>query len=144
MRFVQAAAVAAFLCVAGAALAQQAAPFPPPKGTAMPPPAPSATQSAPPEGAGPHGIDFGQWRGADPASYEPAFRTQIRARYANQEVSYIRTDLEANGFVCEDATRLDCRIEIMEQQCAIDWYVVLERGQAIPIAGFERMCLGAR
>jgi hypothetical protein len=67
----------------------------------------------------------------------------MRARYANQEVSYVRADLEANGFACEDAARLDCRIEIMERQCAFDWYVVIERNRAEPIAGYDVMCLGA-
>jgi hypothetical protein len=32
----------------------------------------------------------------------------------------------------------------MERQCAIDWYVVVERGRAPPIAGYDVMCLGAR
>jgi hypothetical protein len=68
----------------------------------------------------------------------------VRARYANQEVSYIRTDLERNGFACEQSGRLECRIEIMERQCAVDWYVVIERAGAQPIAGHDVMCLGAR
>lgn len=114
------------------------------RGTALPPPAAAeARQSAPPEGQGPGGIDFGQWRGADPAVYAPALQTQVRARYANQEISYIRADLERNGFACTESGRLDCRIEIMERQCAHDWYVVVERGRE-PVAGFDLMCLGAR
>jgi hypothetical protein len=32
----------------------------------------------------------------------------------------------------------------MERQCAIDWYVVVERAGAQPIAGHDVMCLGAR
>jgi len=32
----------------------------------------------------------------------------------------------------------------MERQCAIDWYVVVERARAEPIAGHDVMCLGAR
>lgn len=32
----------------------------------------------------------------------------------------------------------------MEQQCGIDWYVVIEPNNPQPIAGFDRMCLGAR
>jgi hypothetical protein len=89
-------------------------------------------------------MDFGQWRAADPAAYMPAFQTQVSRRYSGKNQTEIRADLEANGFACEDATRLDCRIEIMERQCAVDWYVVVERGRSEPIAGFERMCLGAR
>lgn len=118
-------------------------PFPVERGSALPPPgdAPSIA-TAPPEGAGPGGIDFGQWRNADPAAYGPAFQAQIRTRYAGQDAPAIRADLERNGFSCGESGRLDCRIEIMERQCAVDWYVVVERGQ--PVAGFDRMCLGAR
>jgi hypothetical protein len=118
-------------------------PFPVERGSALPPPAPSATgATAPPEGRGPGGIDFGQWRNADPAVYGPAFQTQIRQRYAGQTEAQMRADLQANGFACEEG-RFDCRIEIMERQCAFDWYVVTERAQAEPVAGFDIMCLGA-
>lgn len=119
-------------------------PFPVERGTALAPPAPAGAGSAPPQGAGAGGLDFGQWRAADPVSYGPAFQTRVRARYAGRERATIKADLEANGFACQDGERLECRIEIMEQQCAVDWYVVLERNQAEPIAGFDRMCLGAR
>jgi len=116
--------------------------FPAQRGTALPPPEPSGA-TAPPEGTAAGGIDFGRWRQADPAVYGPAFQSQVRARYDDQELSYIRADLERNGFRCEDDRRLDCRIEIMERQCAFDWYVVLERGASAPAAGFDLMCLGA-
>lgn len=120
-------------------------PFPVERGSALPPPdAAAPAQSAPPQGAGPGGIDFGQWRAADPAIYAPAFQTQVRARYVGQTNAAIRTDLERNGFACEEGGRLECRIEIMENQCAVDWYVVLERNRPEPVAGFDRMCLGAR
>jgi hypothetical protein len=120
-------------------------PFPVERGSAIPPPALGApSRAAPPEGAGAAGLDFGQWRGADPAVYAPAFQDRVRARYANQEIAYIRADLERNGFACQQSGRLECRIEIMERQCAIDWYVVVERAGAQPIAGHDVMCLGAR
>lgn len=119
-------------------------PFPVQPGTAPRPPQEASRQAAPPEGATAGGLDFGRWRAADPAVYGPAFQAQVRQRFAGRNAAQIRTDLEANGFACEDATRLDCRIEIMEQQCAVDWYVVVERGREEPIAGFDRMCLGAR
>lgn len=118
-------------------------PFPVERGSALPPPAPSATQTAPPEGATAGGLDFAQWRSADPAAYAPAFQTRIRQRYANQSAAQIKADLEANGFACEQRQRLDCRIEIMERQCAYDWYVVVEPGRPEPVAGFDQMCLGA-
>lgn len=120
-------------------------PFPVERGSALAPPqASDGSQATPPEGAGPGGLDFGQWRSADPATYAPAFQEQVRSRYANQEISYTRADLERNGFACEQSGRLECRIEIMERQCAIDWYVVVERAGAQPIAGHDVMCLGAR
>ena len=120
-------------------------PFPIERGSALPPPTAAATgQSAPPEGPSPGGLDFGQWRSADPAAYAPQFQAQIRQKYAGQDAAQIRADLERNGFACEDQARLDCRIEIMERQCAIDWYVVVERIGAEPVAGFDRMCLGAQ
>lgn len=119
-------------------------PFPVERGAAPPPPAQNATQAAPPEGHAGGGIDFGQWRSADPASYAPQFQAQMRQRFNDRDRAQIRADLEANGFACEDAQRLDCRIEIMERECAVDWYVVVERTRPEPIAGFDRMCLGAR
>ncbi len=146
--------VLAFAVVAGlAACASDGAPaqselgpspFPVARGSAPPPPSAGASQAAPPEGVSPAGIEFGQWRQADPAQYAPAFQTQMRSRLAGKSAAQIRADLEANGFACEDAQRLDCRIEIMERACAYDWYVVLERNQSAPVAGFDQMCLGAR
>lgn len=117
-------------------------PFPVTRGEALPPPpAAAAGQTAPPEGRAPGGIDFGQWRSADPANYTPAFQTQMRARQAGLGETQIRADLAANGFSCE-AGKLDCRIEIMERQCAFDWYVVAAEPDLV--AGFDIMCLGAQ
>ena len=118
-------------------------PFPVERGSAPPPPPASASGSAPPEGTGPGGIDFGRWRQADPAVYGPTFQNQVRQRYNARSTAQIQADLEANGFVCTGAERLDCRIETMERQCAFDWYVVLERNRPEPVAGFDIMCLGA-
>jgi hypothetical protein len=118
-------------------------PFPVERGTAERPPSQSTGFTAPPEGAAGGGLDFGRWRQADPATYAPQFQTQVRERFAGQNTTELRASLEANGFRCEDERRLDCRIEIMERQCAFDWYVVLERGVREPVAGFEQMCLGA-
>jgi hypothetical protein len=130
-------------------------PFPAQRGSALAPPAPTGA-SAPAEGTSAGGVDFGQWRQADPAVYGPAFQSQIRQRFAGQSSAQLRASLEASGFRCEDERRLDCRIEIMERQrrldcrieimerqCAFDWYVVLERGEREPVAGFDQMCLGA-
>lgn len=142
-----AAAAALTACAAGAsdpAVDLGPSPFPVERGSAPPPPVQGASRPAPPEGRASGGIDFGQWRAANPAVYAPQFQTQMRERFADRDRAAIKVDLEANGFACEDAQRLDCRIEIMERECAIDWYVVVERGRDEPIAGFDRMCLGAR
>jgi hypothetical protein len=149
MRVIFALLVAAALaaCASSGAPMQSSAapgdwPFPVERGSALPPPAPSSTQSAPPQGAGAGGIDFGQWRAADPAAYGPAFQAQVRQRYAGQGADQVRADLTANGFACT-GDGVNCRIEIMEQSCAIDWYVVADRAQPELVAGFDRMCLGA-
>lgn len=147
MRVLIMAALAALAACASGAVEQgdRPNPFPVARGSALPPPAPaSAGQTAPPQGEAPGGLDFGQWRGADPAVYAPAFQERVRARYANQETSAVRADLERNGFACTGSGRLECRIEIMERDCAIDWYVVVERAGAQPVAGHDVMCLGAR
>ncbi len=123
-------------------------PFPVERGSAAPPPAVAGNgRAAPPEGRARDGaIDFGQWRSADPARYGPAFEAQMQTRLtASTERAQAKADLESNGFSCDQsAGKLDCRIEIMERQCAYDWYVVLEDGRAAPAAGFDQMCLGAR
>ncbi|MDX2276748.1 MAG: hypothetical protein NW206_14965 [Hyphomonadaceae bacterium] len=118
-------------------------PFPVERGSALPPPGgdDGAGGAAPPQGAGPGGIDFGQWRGAEPVAYGQGFRIQLRDRFAGQDRGAIRADLERNGFACQDGEQLHCRIEIMDAQCAVDWYVVYERAASEPIAGFDRMCL---
>lgn len=149
MRYLIIAAFAALAaCASGGGpqlTGESANPFPVERGSALPPPAAASTsQLAPPEGAGPGGIDFGQWRNADAAAYAPSFQAQMQTRYAGRDIAYIRADLERNGFACEQSGRLECRIEIMERQCAVDWYVVVERAGAQPIAGHDRMCLGAR
>ncbi|HYD86984.1 MAG TPA: hypothetical protein VEA80_05895 [Vitreimonas sp.] len=142
------AAAALAACAAGGSepdVASGPSPFPVERGTAPPPPMSSASQTPPPEGRLQAGVDFGQWRSADPAAYAPAFQAQMRERFsAGQDAAQIRADLEANGFACHDAQRLDCRIEIMERDCAYDWYVVLDRGREALVAGFDKMCLGAR
>lgn len=120
-----------------------ASPFPVARGTAPPPPTQAAaTHAAPPEGLGSGGIDFGQWRTVDSETYSASFQTQIAAREHGRDATAIQSDLEANGFACDAGTRLDCRIEIMESQCAQDWYVVVDGGAVH--AGYEKMCLGAR
>lgn len=120
-------------------------PFPVQRGTAPPPPAAaSGSQAAPPEGPAGGGLDFGLWRGADEGAYSANFSNVIVAREQGRDAPQVRADLEANGFACEDAMRLDCRIEIHERQCAYEWYVVVEAGRAAPIAAFDKSCSAAR
>lgn len=134
-------------CVVSAELPQGPPPtaFPEQRGTALPPPAPTGARTAPPEGAGPGGIDFGAWRSADPATYQPSFQAQLRQRYRDRGLAETKADLERNGFTCEEGeSGLDCRLETMERQCAFDWYYVEPAGAAEPVAGFDIMCLGAQ
>lgn len=145
------AAVAALSAAVGIATAQEPAPTEPVpfvvnRGSAPPPPAPSASgQAAPAEGAAVEGgVDFGQWRSANPETYGPAFETQMRRRFAGQTVAAARADLEANGFSCGGAPTMQCRIEITENGCAKEWYVVFERQASEPVAGFDVMCVAAR
>ena len=147
MRILIFAAIAALAaCAMGGGAASDApalgpSPFPVQRGAAPPPPAASAAgQHAPPEGQGPGGIDFGQWRRAETAAYSAAFQSQITTREQGRAGPQVRADLEANGFACEDAARLDCRIEISEQLCTYGWYVVVEAGHATPAAGLEKSC----
>jgi len=120
-------------------------PFPVQRGTAPRPPAASlGNQTAPPEGPAAGGLDFGLWRGAEAGSYSSHFSNLIVTREQGRNAPQVRADLEANGFACEDATRLDCRIEIREQQCAYEWYVVVEAGRAAPVAAFEKSCGASR
>ncbi len=136
------------LGVAGLAVAQDLpptsaagpSPFPVEPGTAPPPPAEFASVGrTPPEGTGPAGLDFGQWRGAGQA-YASDFQAQIARRFDGRGSADIRADLEANGFACAEGERLECRIELVEGDCAFDWYVVLERRQPAPVAGFYNVC----
>ncbi|MES1157394.1 MAG: hypothetical protein ABUL73_06395 [Alphaproteobacteria bacterium] len=149
MRVVFLAAIAASL--AGLALAQPVdnipndpSPFPVRRGTAPPPPADARTQAPPPEGAAAGGLDFGQWRETSPRAYETAFVSQMRTRLAGKDAAAIQADLEHNGFACENAARLECRIEISDRQCAYEWYVVLEHNTAEPVAGYETACTASR
>jgi len=120
-------------------------PFPVQRGSAIAPAAPAAAgRSAPPEGRSGQ-VDFGQWRSADPAAYTPAWRAQMQTLISGADRATARAALTQAGFACNGSgERLDCRIEIMENQCAIDWYVVAEAGRRDVAAGFDKMCLGAR
>ena len=149
MRVIFLAVIAA--CCAGFAAAQPVenipndpSPFPVQRGTAPAPPADAHAQTAPPEGVGAGGVDFGQWRSANPRAYEASFGSQLRARLAGKDAAAIQADLEQNGFACENAARLDCRIEITDHQCAYEWYVVVEHNVAEPVAGYDVACAAAR
>lgn len=125
----------------GAITASTPSPFPQaPRGSAPPPPVSVASHQAPPEGATPGGIVFGAWRSTPPAAYATQFQAQMSARLAGRDRRAVRQDLEGNGFGCEDVQNLDCRIEVSEQGCAYDWYVVLDAARPEPVIGFEKVC----
>jgi hypothetical protein len=119
-------------------------PFPVARGSALPPPAPSSTQAAPPEGRGAGGFDFGAWRSEDATVYASAFQRSMETRLHGRDAAETKADLEANGFVCADGANVDCRIEIVDNACSFDWYVVVERGTTAPITGFDRLCRRVR
>jgi hypothetical protein len=111
------------------------------------PVAASGAPNAPPEGVAAGGLDFGKWRSVDPAIYAPAFQTRVRAWAGGKDMAALKTGLTANGFNCREGAlnnrALECRLEIMERQCGIDWWVVLPRPGADLQAGHDVMCLGA-
>jgi hypothetical protein len=142
--------LAAVLAVAAPAMAPAMAqdlgpnPFPVERGSALPPPEPGSGQAAPPEGRAAGGLDFGAWRSEENTQSNRAFQSAIAARAGGKSAAELRADLEANGFACISEGRLDCRIEIVENGCAFDWYVVMEPNRPAPVAGFDRLCLRQR
>ena len=142
---VTAGAIAIFVIATNLALAQHSAPspFPVERGSAPAPPQSNPpSQAAPPQGVAAGGIDFGQWRSAETATYAEAFKTQLAAREGGRDGPAIQADLEANGFACDHGVRLDCRIEIGEGQCQQDWYVVVDDTGVHP--GYEKACVSTR
>lgn len=101
----------------------------------------------PPEGVGPAGVDFGQWRSANPQTYGLAFQARMRERLGGKPVSAARADLAANGFSCQEprdrsglGPALDCRLAVRENGCDLEWWVVLEDAAAPAKAGRDAMC----
>ena len=147
MRFVIAATVAA-LAVCAVAHAQEGL-FQRDHGKVSPPSSlgqPAA--NAPPEGAGPGGLDFGHWRGANPAAYGETMQAKLRAREGGKPLAAVRADLEANGFACLEAAQrggarapaLECRLATEDRNCAVEWWAVLEDPAAPMKAGHDVMC----
>jgi len=139
----------AFLALAGAAAfaqpltppAPQPRPFEVNRGSTPRPPVVAETEGrAPGEGVAPGGIDFGQWRSAEPEAYGAAFQGQMQARFAGKSATEARADLTANGFTCSDQAIMQCRIEITDAGCDKGWYVVFEPRRSEPIAGFDAIC----
>ena len=116
-------------------------------GSAIAPPARAATvpaSVAPPEGVGPGGLDFGQWRSADPEAYAQRFAAEVAAKTEGLSAEEAADFVHRNGFRCDASGRnIDCRLEIMDEACARDWYVVFPQGAMPPVAGADVMCLGA-
>jgi len=146
LKWVVAALCAFAITGASLAFAQELGPtpFPVARGTGLPPPDLVSTRPAPPEGRAAGGFDFGAWRSEDPTVYANAFQRNIAARLGGRSAADAKADLEANGFACAAGANVDCRIEIVDNACSFDWYVVVERGTAAPIAGFDRLCRNVR
>ena len=102
----------------------------------------SSAKSAPPEGVGAGGLDFGAWRENDP-SYEGRFQSRVRQHLTGKKLTAARADLESNGFTCAEGGRaaLECRLPTLDKGCEVEWWVVLELADAQPLAGRDRMCL---
>ncbi len=104
--------------------------------------------AAPPEGVGPGGLDFGAWRGTNPAAYGESLQAKLRAREGGKSPAAVRADLTANGFTCLDASQrgggraptLECRLATEDRSCAVEWWAVLEDPAAAIKAGYDRMC----
>lgn len=147
MRALLIAAVAA-LVAAGAASAQEGL-FQRDHGKLAAPTVASGGATAPPEGVGPGGLDFGRWREANVGGYAESLEAKLRARLAGKPLSAARADLEANGFACLEprerpgATRvpaLECRLAVTENSCAREWWTVIESPGEAPKAGYDVMC----
>lgn len=116
------------------------------------PPAPAALMTAPPEGAGPTGLNYGAWRSASTESQAAQFADEIARLYpAPVDAAALRAGMEAEGFQCRDGNRpearpvpaLECRREALDKSCAIDWTVELWPQAVEPRASVAAMCLGA-
>jgi hypothetical protein len=141
----------AVVALTGAAFAQTGgeSPFQKSRGTAPAPASVSATPSvaAPPEGAGPGGLDFGSWRGANAQAYGPSFERRVQGHVAGKPLSAVRATLQADGFSCTEAgdrggagPALECRIAARDGACSVEWWTVLEEPMTPPKAGWDRMC----
>lgn len=145
------AGLVAVLALTGAAFAQTTgeSPFQKNRGTAPAPAGLAAATSvaAPPEGAGPGGLDFGSWRGANAQAYGPSFERRVQAHVAGKSLSDVRSTLQSDGFSCSEARdrggsgpALECRIAARDGACGVEWWTVLEEPMAPPKAGWDRMC----
>jgi hypothetical protein len=59
----------------------------------------------PPEGPGRAGIDFQHWDRDAEGAVDQGFRAFITSRYPGSDIARARTDLEADGFKCQDGNR---------------------------------------
>jgi len=145
------ASLAVVFALSGAAFAQTSGenPFRENRGTA-PAPAVAASEpvsAAPPQGAGPGGLDFGSWRGANAQAYGPSFERRVQAHVVGKPLSGVRAALQSDGFACVEARErggagpaLDCRIAARDGACGVEWWTVIEDPLSPPKAGWDRMC----
>lgn len=70
----------------------------------------------PPQGVGPGGTDFGQWRYDAEGALDAAFRSFITGRYDADDVGRAQDDLTTDGFECQDGNRPEGR-PVPELEC---------------------------
>lgn len=122
-------------------------------GSGPAPDAPAApAPGGPPEGRGQSGIDYGAWRSRDPDARAKAFAAAVAQRFPVAiEAERLAGALALDGYQCRDGNRpeaqpvptLECRLEAMDQGCAIDWVVSLWPDDPRPRASSDTFCLGA-
>jgi hypothetical protein len=110
----------------------------------------------PPQGVGREGgIDYGQWRTAEPGALGTKFSQQVSERYlVFPSVAAAREDLEANGFGCIAGNQrvegravpdLECRRDVLERRCTWHWIVEVDdatKGISEARGRYEVNCVG--
>jgi hypothetical protein len=114
------------------------------------------TSGDPPQGvAREGGIDFGQWRTAEPGALGTQFSQQVSERYlVFPSLAAAREDLEANGFGCIAGSQrvegrpvpdLECRRDVLERRCTWHWIVEVDdasNGISNARGRYEVNCVG--
>ncbi len=70
----------------------------------------------PPQGVGPGGTNFGQWRYDAEGAIDAGFRSFITGKYDARDAGRAMDDLTADGFECQDGNRPEGR-PVPELEC---------------------------